>query len=155
MDPSIPPKRRGAPKKKLSDAESAALMMSHAALTMAASHGSLPGGSPVRAMSQVLLLLADGDGEGALARLAEHVRRDGRTTRYVVRSAHGYYLAKADPDMLREAGITFIDAASCSVWVPDSAKATPYTSASAAEAAIAGFDDVLRVGMSVVTFEEA
>jgi len=75
MDPSIPPKRRGAPKKKLSDAESAALMMSHAALTMAASHGSLPGGSPVRAMSQVLLLLADGDGEGALARLTEHVRR--------------------------------------------------------------------------------
>lgn len=68
------PATRGARKKKRSEAEIQALMMCHGALTMAASHSSLPGDSPVRTMAQVLLLLADGDDEAALERLAKQVR---------------------------------------------------------------------------------
>lgn len=62
-------------KKKLPEAEVTALLMCHAALSMAASHGEFGVGSPVKACAQVLTLLAEGDDEAALERLTAYVQR--------------------------------------------------------------------------------
>jgi hypothetical protein len=75
MSTSSSPKSKCIPvvKRSLTSEEETALMMTHASLTMAASHIKHCPGAAVRMLSQVAMLLAEGDDDTALERLTQYV----------------------------------------------------------------------------------